>query len=108
MTPNRLRASRWLTWAAPLIDSLADPRRCHTVMIAVLAAYTAVWTLYAVIAKSTQGIHPDMAEIAAWGLALEWGTPKHPPLLPGLVQGWFSLLPAADWAYYQLSVLLTA
>jgi 4-amino-4-deoxy-L-arabinose transferase-like glycosyltransferase len=108
MTPNRLRVPGWLTWAAPVIDALADPRRCHTAMIAVLAAYTAVWTLYAVIAKSTQGIHPDMAEIAAWGLTLEWGTPKHPPLLPALVQGWFSVLPATDWAYYQLSVLLIA
>jgi 4-amino-4-deoxy-L-arabinose transferase-like glycosyltransferase len=108
MTPDRLRVPRWFTWAAPVIDALADPRRSHKAIIAVLVAYTAVWTLYAVIAKSTQGIHPDMAEIAAWGLALEWGTPKHPPLLPALVQGWFSVLPATDWAYYQLAVLLVA
>jgi 4-amino-4-deoxy-L-arabinose transferase-like glycosyltransferase len=99
---------RWLGWTAPLIDALADPRRAHPVMVAVLAVYAAVWTLYAVIAKLTQGIHADMAEVAAWGLVLEWGTPKHPPLLPALVRGWFSLLPVTDWAYYHLSVLLIA
>jgi len=104
-TPRWL--ARWLNWTAPLIDALADPRRAHRTMIAVLAAYAVVWTLYAIIAKWTQGIHADMAEIAAWSLALEWGTSKHPPLLPALVRGWFSVLPATDWAYYQLSVLLT-
>mgnify|MGYP002652728765 CR=1 FL=1 len=47
-----------------------------------------------------------MAEVAAWSAELEWGTPKHPPLLPALVRAWFFVFPAADWSYYLLAVTL--
>jgi hypothetical protein len=89
-----------------IILALSNPKHANVTAIAVLLCYGAVWTLYAVVSKSTQGIHPDMAEIAAWSTQLEWGTPKHPPLLPAIVRVWFSFLPAADWTYYLLSVTL--
>jgi Dolichyl-phosphate-mannose-protein mannosyltransferase len=91
-----------------LFDALADPRRGELWMPLVLLGYVAVWTLYATIAKSSQDIHPDMAEMAAWSERLAWGTPKHPPLGSWLLRGWFSVFPRADWAYYLFAVLLPA
>src|SRR5580698_9675534 len=83
-----------------LFDAIADPKRGELLMPLVLLGYVAVWTLYATIAKSSQDIHPDMAEMAAWSERLTWGTPKHPPLGSWLLRGWFSVFPCADWAYY--------
>ena len=44
-----------------------------------LAAYVVLWTIYGTIAKSSQGLHPDMTELIAWSRDLAWGY-KHPPL----------------------------
>src|SRR5215813_8261425 len=66
--------------AARLLDALSDPgRRVRTVVI-VLAAYWAVWTIYAVVAKASQDFHFDMGEMVAWSREVTFGTPKHPPL----------------------------
>jgi hypothetical protein len=70
----------------------------------ILIAYWAVWTLYAVIAKLSQGIHTDMAEVAAWAFDLQWGTTKDPPFLPALVRAWFTIFPKTEWALYLLAV----
>jgi hypothetical protein len=91
-----------------LIVALANPKYSQRVLISVLIAYSAVWTTYAIVAKATQGIHSDMGEVVAWSWDLEWGTPKHPPLLPALVNLWFSVFPLSDWAYYLLAVTSTA
>ena len=73
-----------------LFDAIADPRRGELWMPLVLLGYVAVWTLYATIAKSSQDIHPDMAEMAAWSERLASGARrKHPPLGSWLLRGWF-------------------
>ena len=62
------------------IIAFTDPsRRDHTVL-AVLGGYLLVWTLYGVVAKSNQDLHPDMTELIAWSRDLALGFPKHPPL----------------------------
>jgi 4-amino-4-deoxy-L-arabinose transferase-like glycosyltransferase len=91
-----------------LFDALADPERSERWMLLVLLGYVVVWTLYAIIAKSSQDIHPDMAEMAAWSERLALGTPKHPPLGSWLLRGWFGVFPRADWAYYLFAMLLPA
>ena len=91
-----------------LVAAIANPEHGRRALIFILIAYSAVWSTYAIIAKSTQGVHADMAEIFSWGWDLEWGTHKHPPLLPALVSLWFSVFPASDWAYYFLAVISTA
>src|SRR5215213_8656357 len=90
-----------------LVVAIGRPRHGHLALICALISYAAVWTTYATIAKATQGIHPDMGEVVAWGWVLEWGTNKHPPLLPALVRLWFSVFPLADWTYYLLAVTST-
>ena len=63
-----------------LVAALTDPGRRERTLIAVLFAYVAIWTLYGVLAKASQDIHPDMAELVTWSRELALGYPKHPPL----------------------------
>jgi|SRR5208282_3940880 len=88
-----------------LFDALVDSARCERTMILVLAGYVATWSLYAAIAKSSQDIHPDMAEMVAWSREIGLGTPKHPPLAAWLVGAWFSVFPRQDWAYYLFAMI---
>jgi Dolichyl-phosphate-mannose-protein mannosyltransferase len=82
-----------------LLDALSDPKRRGRTVVAVLAAYWAVWTLYAVVAKASQDFHFDMGEMVAWSREVTFGTPKHPPLPAWLVGAWFSVFPLTTWAY---------
>src|SRR4051812_31362449 len=107
MTFSRI-ARRWTALIDRLVAAAASPKPGRRVVLIVLMAYTAAWTAYAITAKATQGIHPDMGEIFSWGWDLEWGTHKHPPLLPVLVSLWFSVFPISGWAYYLLAVITTA
>ena len=100
-----LLARRLLAPVERLVDALCDPKRRHRTMIALAAAYWIVWTAYAVIAKSSQDLNADMAEMVIWAHEPALGYPKHPPLLAWILAGWFSVFPQADWAYYLLSGL---
>jgi 4-amino-4-deoxy-L-arabinose transferase-like glycosyltransferase len=82
-----------------LLDALSDPKRRGRTVVAVLAVYWAVWTLYAVVAKASQDFHFDMGEMVAWSHEITFGTPKHPPLPAWLAGAWFSIFPLTTWAY---------
>ncbi len=101
--PRMLRAG--LKPIEKLIDALTDPLRRERTAVIVLAIYAVVWTLYGVIAKSSQDIHTDSAELAAWSHHVVLGYAKHPPLAGWLVHGWFSVFPAMDWSYYLLAMV---
>jgi hypothetical protein len=88
-----------------LTDALSDPARRHYAVLGVVLAYAALWALYAVIAKSSQGINADMAEMIVWTREPALGYPKHPPFLAWVLTAWFSVFPLADWAYYLLAAL---
>ena len=45
-----------------LLAALCEPSRRERTALLVLLGYLAVWTLYAVVAKSSQDVHYDMAE----------------------------------------------
>jgi Dolichyl-phosphate-mannose-protein mannosyltransferase len=95
---------RFIIFVHRLVIGLSRPEPNRRFLFGILAAYWAAWTLYGVIAKSSQGIHTDMGEVVAWSWDLQWGTPKHPPFLPALVRVWFTVFPYADWAYYLLAI----
>jgi Dolichyl-phosphate-mannose-protein mannosyltransferase len=95
--PNRL---------LDLFDALVDPKRRERTVLVVLGCYALLWTLYAVVAKSSQDIHFDMGEMLVWSRATTFGTPKHPPLGAWLVRGWFSIFPQQPWFYDVLAVLV--
>jgi 4-amino-4-deoxy-L-arabinose transferase-like glycosyltransferase len=98
------RAAAIEGWFARAADALADPGRRTRAVAVFLAAYTAAWTLYGVLAKASQDLHPDMTEIVAWSRHLALGYSKHPPLAPYLARAWFSVFPYADWSFYLLAI----
>ncbi len=85
--------------------ALNDPARRERAVLVSLALYTALWALYGTIAKSSQGLHPDMTEVIAWSRDLAWGY-KHPPLAAAIVWLWFGVFPLAEWSYYLLAMLM--
>jgi hypothetical protein len=85
-------------------SAFIDPQRRDTTVIVALAFYLLVWTLYSIIAKSNQDLHPDMTELIAWSREIALGYPKHPPVAAMIVRGWFALFPVADWSFYLLAI----
>ena len=69
----------------------------------VLVAYVAIWTVYGVLAKGSQDVHADMAEVVAWSRELALGY-KHPPLSAWVTAAWFAVFPVTDWAFYLLAM----
>ena len=90
-----------------LRGALIDPTPRERNIVLALAVYAVVWTIYGAIAKSSQGLHPDMTELVAWSRDLAWGY-KHPPLAAAIVRLWFSVFPLAEWSYYLLAMLMPA
>jgi 4-amino-4-deoxy-L-arabinose transferase-like glycosyltransferase len=93
-----------------LLDALSDPkvapwRRERTAAL-LLVGYCGVWTLYGVLAKSSQDIHFDMGEMVAWSREALLGTPKHPPFGAWLVRAWFGIFPLSDWSYYLFAMVV--
>jgi 4-amino-4-deoxy-L-arabinose transferase-like glycosyltransferase len=88
--------------------ALIDPARRERAVLASLAAYVVLWTIYGTVTKSSQGLHYDMTEVIAWSRDLSLGYLKHPPLAAAIVWLWFSVFPVAEWSYYLLAVLMSA
>ena len=91
-----------------LRDALIEPARRERIVFVPLALYVLLWTAYGTIAKSAQGLHPDMTEIVAWSRDLSFGYLKHPPFAAWLAWLWFSVFPIAEWSYYLLAMLMPA
>jgi 4-amino-4-deoxy-L-arabinose transferase-like glycosyltransferase len=89
---------------ARLVGALADPARRERTLLIVLAAYVVIWTLYGVLAKASQDMQVDAAELVAWAHHPALGYAKHPPLAAWVVGAWFWLFPVHDWSYYLLAI----
>lgn len=95
--------ARQLAVCGRIVDALSDPLRRNRAALIAAFSYAAAWALYAIVAKSTQGINADLGEMVVWSRNLDWGYPKHPPLPGWILAGWFAIFPQADWAYYLLA-----
>ena len=89
---------------AGVVDGLCDPRRWRYFTLLLVCAYAAAWLLYGLIAKSSQSVNADMAEMVVWSRELALGYPKHPPLLAYVIRLWFEVFPLSDWAFILLAV----
>jgi 4-amino-4-deoxy-L-arabinose transferase-like glycosyltransferase len=94
--------------AANLRDALADPARRARTLSLTLIGFTGVWTLYGVLAKASQGVHFDMAELADITRHLALGYTKFPPFSVWTAAAWFAVFPRADWAFYLLAMASVA
>jgi dolichyl-phosphate-mannose-protein mannosyltransferase len=95
--------ARQLAICGQIADRLGDPQRRNRVALLAASIYAAIWALFAIIAKSSQGINADLGEMVIWAHHLAWGYPKHPPLPGWILAVWFTIFPQADWAYYLLA-----
>ena len=91
-----------------IVDGLCDPARRRRVAFILVCVYAAAWTIYGVIAKSSQDINADMAEQVVWSREPALGYPKHPPLLAFAVKLWFTVFPLADWSFILLAAVILA
>jgi dolichyl-phosphate-mannose-protein mannosyltransferase len=97
--------ARQLALCGRIVDGLCDPLRRNRTALVAAFSYAAIWAVYAIVAKSSQGINADLGEMVVWARNLDWGYPKHPPLAGWILAGWFAVFPQADWAFYLLSGL---
>lgn len=98
-------AGRVLAPLERLRRALGDPARRDRTALALVAAYGVVWALYGAIAKSSQDINFDMAELFAWSQHPALGYPKHPPLAAWEAALWFAVMPRTDWSFYLLAMV---
>ena len=66
-----------------------------------LTIHLIVWT--AIPAFTNNNLPLDTIEALAWGSNLDWGFNKHPPMSAFLVEIFYQIFGAQDWAYYLLS-----
>jgi len=57
--------------------------------------------------KAAQDVFIDAAEAYAWGQSFLGGYGRHPPMTGWIAGVWYSVFPAADWASYALSRVMT-
>ena len=93
-----------LAAAERLVTALLDPARRERIIAGLLVAYASIWTLFAVISRSSRDIHYDMGEIAGWAHELLLGHPKHPQFAAWVAAFWFAVFPHSDWAFYLLGI----
>src|SRR5262245_24597958 len=79
--------------SARVVDGLIDPARRRRVALWLVIAYGLAWWVYAIIAKSTQDLNADMAEMVVWAQHPALGYSKHPPLLAWVLAAWFAIFP---------------
>ena len=66
-----------------------------------LIVHLLIWTLVPTLTNNNLPL--DTIEALAWGSNLDWGFNKHPPMSAFLVDIFYQIFGARDWAYYLLS-----
>ena len=66
-----------------------------------LVIHLVIWT--AIPSLTNNNLPLDTIEALAWGSNLDWGFNKHPPMSAFLVEIFYQIFGAQDWAYYLLS-----
>ena len=79
-------------WAVPLL----------------LVGFILIWMAFLSIAYLGGGLHPDTLETWTLGRNLEWGNPKHPPLMGWAARAWTSVFPLTEWSFRLLAMTNSA
>ena len=66
-----------------------------------ILTHVILWT--AIPSLTNNNLPLDTIEALAWGSNLDWGFNKHPPMSAFLVEIFYQIFGAQDWAYYLLS-----
>ncbi len=105
---HALAFDRFSSLFSGVAAGLSDPARRRRTALATVTIYAGAWWLYGVIAKSSQDLNADLAEMVVWSREPALGYPKHPPLLAYVVRAWFSVFPETDSAFLLLAAVTVA
>ena len=89
-------------WFAVRLDE-RDPRAALTA----IALFCIAGIFFLTGLKAAQDVFIDAAEAYAWGQSFLGGYGRHPPMTGWIAGVWYSVFPAADWASYALSRVMT-
>src|SRR3954467_4416801 len=89
-------------WFAAHLDE-PSPRRALTG----IALFSIAGVFFVTGLKAAQDVFIDAAEAYAWGQSFLGGYGRHPPMTGWIAGLWYSVFPAADWASYALSRVMT-
>src|SRR5438105_6222824 len=103
MRQLKKRWRRLEAWLAACLTGRAGAR--GTLLAVALFALAGVVFLTGL--KAAQDIFIDAAEAYAWGQSFLGGYGRHPPMTGWIAGVWYSVFPAADWASYALSRVMT-
>ena len=78
-----------------------NERNINSLFYIFITTHLLVWTLVPSITNNNLPL--DTIEALAWGSNLDWGFNKHPPMSAFLVEIFYQIFGAQDWAYYLLS-----
>ena len=76
-------------------------RNINNIFFIFALSHLIIWTL--VPSLTNKNLPLDTIEALAWGSNLDWGFNKHPPMSAFLVEIFYQIFGAQDWAYYLLS-----
>ena len=88
-------------------DALSDAKKADRTAALLIVLFAAPYTLHAVIANASTGLHQDLGELVAWSRRPAWGF-KHPPMSAMVALVWFAVFPLADWSAYLLAMVVSA
>src|SRR6187402_2020274 len=102
MTSSRKHCRRLEAWFAARLDE-REPRTALTAV----AVFSAAGVFFLIGLRAAQDVFIDAAEAYAWGQSFLGGYGRHPPMTGWIAGLWYSVFPAADWASYALSRVMT-
>jgi 4-amino-4-deoxy-L-arabinose transferase-like glycosyltransferase len=89
-------------WFAAHLDE-PTPRAALTA----IALFSIAGVFFLTGLKAAQDVFVDAAEAYAWGQSFLAGYGRHPPMTGWIAGIWYSVFPAANWASYTLSRVMT-
>jgi 4-amino-4-deoxy-L-arabinose transferase-like glycosyltransferase len=102
--PRPGRINRLNAWIAAI---LLRPPSATAGMLACLAVFLILGLFIDVLMKPAENLFMDSTEAYAWGMQFLGGYGRHPPLAGWIAGIWYSVFPAANWASYALSQVMT-
>src|SRR3989440_6058013 len=75
--------------------------------LSAIALFSLAGVLFLTGLKAAQDVFIDAAEAYAWGQSFLGGYGRHPSMTGWIAGVWYSVFPAADWASYALSRVMT-
>lgn len=103
----RLRHGRIAGINVRIAAALLRPRTATAWVIAAISAALLINLLILVLMKPAETLFLDCTEAYAWGQQFLFGYGRHPPMTGWIAGLWYRVFPAANWASYALSQVMS-